>query len=129
MLGMVSDYTSEEHTIVRGELSVWLDRLTEGDPQRKNRLFLLRYNKLGVFVIAEWLAKPKDIFVDVFNIGKSLSNFGHAEAQELRSRLFDPLGPEKVRELTARADSDFHHNLQDEDAEETERNERVAMGE
>jgi len=129
MLGMVSNYTSEEHTVVRGELSVWLDRLTEGDPQRKNRLFLLRYNKLGVYVIAEWLARPKDIFVDVFHIGKSLSSFGHAEAQELRQRLFNPLGPEEMQRVTSQADSDFHHNLQDEDAEETERQELVARGE
>ena len=75
MLGLVSNYTSAEHTIIDGEMSRWVSRLVEGDPQRNNRLFVLRYNKLEVFCICEWLGKPKDVFVDVLNLGKSLGNF------------------------------------------------------
>lgn len=129
MLGLVSNYSSDEHTVVGGELSLWVGRLVEADRVRRGKLFVLRYNKLGVFVIAEWLAGPKDIFVDVLNLGKSLGNFGSAEAQELRKRLFDPLGPEETREALIQADSDYFHNLQDEDTEETERQELVARGE
>lgn len=129
MLGMVSDYKSTDHTIIGGELSLWVSRLVENDPVRKNRLFVLRYNELGVYCICEWLGRPKDVFVDVMNLGKSLGSFGHAEAQELRHRLFNPLGPEETREAILKADSDYHHNLQDEDAEETERQELVAKGE
>ncbi|KKN48938.1 hypothetical protein LCGC14_0647970 [marine sediment metagenome] len=129
MLGLVSNYTSAEHTIINGEISRWVSRLVEGDPQRKNRLFVVHYNKLGVFCICEWLAKPGDVFVDVLNLGKSLGNFGPEEARELRRRLFKPLSAEDTSRAIILGDSDYHHNLQDEDAEETERQERVAIGE
>lgn len=129
MLGLVSDYNSNEHTIIKGELDHWLKRLTKGDPQREGRLFLLRYNKLEVFCICEWLGKPKDVFVDVMNLGKSLRNFGSGKAQELRKRLFDPLTAEETCQMISQTDSDYYHNLNDEDLEETERRERIAMGE
>lgn len=129
MLGLVSNYNSAEHRIIGGDLSRWVDGLIEGDPRRKGRLFVVRYNKLGVFVIAEWLGKPKDVFVDVLNLGKSLANFDRKGAQELRRRLFAPLTAEGTNRATMEAESDYHHNLQDEDAEETERQERIAIGE
>lgn len=129
MLGLVSNYKSDDHTIVGGELLLWVKRLVENDRIRKGKLFVLYYNKLDVYVIAEWLAGPKDIFVDVMNLGKSLGNFGRAEAQELRKRLFNPLGPEETSKAITQADSDYYHNLQDEDAEESERQELVARGE
>ena len=108
---------------------MWLERLIEGDPKRKGKIFLVRYNELDVYVIAEWLGRPKDVFVDVLNIGKSLSNFGLTDAQELRNRLFKPIGPEQTEKAITQADSDFHHNLNDEDLEETERVQRVSIGE
>ncbi len=129
MLGLVSNYNSTEHTIIRCELSHWLERLIEGDPQREGRLFLVRYNELEVFVIAEWLGKPLDVFVDVFNIGESLGSFGKKEAQELHRRLFNPATAEETAQMITDNDSDYYHNLQDEDMEETERQERVAVGE
>ncbi len=67
--------------------------------------------------------------MDVYHIGKSLGSFGAKEAAELSRRLFAPLTPEATRVATAQADSDYHHNLQDEDMEEAERQERVAIGE
>lgn len=130
MLGLVSNYTSAEHTVIEGSgIPEFLIRLVEDDPQRKGRLFLVRYHKLEVFVIAEWLGRPYDVFVDVMNLGKSLGNFGQKEAQELRKRLFAPLTAEATKRAIVGADSDYHHNLQDEDAEETERRELVARGE
>ena len=130
MLGMISVYTSAEHTIIEGSgLPEFLGRLVEGDPQRKGCLFLLRYNKLGVFCICEWVGGGQDTFVDIKNLGKSLGNFGYREAQELRKRLFAPVTAEETSRAIIGADSDYYHNLQDEDAEETERQERVAIGE
>ena len=129
MLGVVSVLTSAEHTIVQGELSEWLERLIEGSPQRKGRLFLLRYDKLEVYCICEWTDNHKDTFTDVLNLGKSLGSFGQKEAQELRRRLFNPVTAEESSREIIRNDSDFYHNLQDEDSEETERRERVAIGE
>ena len=129
MLGLASNYTSDEHTIIGGELSTWLRKLMEGDPLRKGRLFLLRYNKLKVFCICEWLGKPKDVFVDVMNLGKSVGNFDRKKAQDLKQRLFNPLTTEETCQAVAQTESDYHHNLNEEDMEETERHERIAMGE
>ena len=129
MLGLVSDYSSDEHTIINGTLSDWLKRLMEDDPLRKGRLFLLRYNQLEVFCICEWLGKPKDVFVDVMNLGKSLQSFTREKANELRHRLFAPLTAEETCQVISQTDSTYHHNLNDEDLEETERQERIAMGE
>jgi hypothetical protein len=129
MLGMISLYLSEEHTIINGGISEWLDRLVEGVPQREGCLFLLRYDKLGVFCICEWLGGGNDTFVDVMNLGKSLGNFGKKEARELRRRLFNPVTAEETSRAIIGTDSDYYHNLHDEDMEETERQERVAVGE
>ncbi len=129
MLGLVSDYSSDEHTIIGGELSSWLKNLMKGDPTRKDRLFLLRYNKLEVFCICEWLGKPKDVFVDVMNLGKSIGNFTQEKANELRHRLFAPITAEDTNQMVAQTESDYHHNLNDEDLEESERQERIAIGE
>lgn len=129
MLGLVSNYNSQEHTLIEGELSSWLNRLIGGDSKRKNKLFLVRYNKLAVYCICEWLAGPKDVFIDVLNLGKSLGNFGRQQAQELKRRLFCPVTAEETAQAIIGNDSDYYHNLQDEDAEESERQERVAIGE
>jgi len=130
MLGMVSLYLSEEHTIIDGSgIPEWLKQLVKGDPQREGRLFLLRYNKLGVFCICEWTGNHKDTFVDVLNLGKSLGNFSREKAKELYKRLFTPVTAEETSKAIVQNDSDFYHNLQDEDSEETERQERVAIGE
>lgn len=129
MLGLASNYSSDEHTIIGGELSIWLKKLMEGDPLREGRLFLLRYNQLEVFCICEWLGKPKDVFVDVLNLGKTIQSFTYEKAQELRKRLFAPFTAEETCQAITQTDSDYHHNLNDEDLEETERRERIAMGE
>lgn len=129
MLGLVSCYNPDEHTIFRGGISEWLERLVKGIPQREGCLFLLRYNKLGVFCICEWVGGGHDTFVDVMNLGKSLGNFDREQAHELRHRLFCPVNAEDTARAITGADSDYYHNLQDEDAEETERQERVAIGE
>lgn len=129
MLGLISCYNPDEHTIIRGEISEWLERLVEGNPRREGCLFLLLYNKLEVYCICEWVGGGQDTFVDVLNLGKSLGNFGRKEAEELKRRLFNPVTAEETSRAIIGADSNFYHNLQDEDAEETERQERVAIGE
>lgn len=128
MLGMVSVYNPDEHTILGGELAAWLNQLVEGDPLRRGRLFLVRYNKIGSFVIAEWMGKSKNIYVDVLNLGKSI-NLSRARAGELRRRLFASHTAEGMVKLTTQADSDYHHAMQDENAEERECQAKEARGE
>jgi len=129
MIGMVQFYRSDDHTIIGGDIAAFCARLVEGDPQRKGRLFIVRYNKVGTFVIAEWLAGPKDIFVDVMNLGESLSNFTYEKAQELRKRLFAPLTAEATAQASAEAESDYNHFMNDDNLEEKERLEKVVRGE
>jgi hypothetical protein len=127
---MVSLFISAEHTIIKGSgVPEAVERLVDGNPRRKGCLFVVRYNKLGVFCICEWTDNNKDTFTDVMNLGKSLGNFGRKESLELRRRLFAPVTAEETSKAIIGADSDFYHGLQDEDAEETERQERVAIGE
>jgi hypothetical protein len=129
MNGLVSFYNSDEHTIIKGELAAFCERLVSSDHRHKGKLFVVRYNKLGSFVIAEWLTKPMDVFVDVMNLGKSLSNFTREKAHELRHRLFSPITAEETSRFIQRGDSDYHHMRQDENEEEQERWDKCAIGE
>lgn len=128
-LNMVSFYKPSEHTILGGDLAEFCARLVEDDPQRKRKLFVVRYNKFGTYVIAEWLAEPRDIFVDIMNLGNSLGNFTRAKAYELRKRLFDPITANDTAEHLITQESDHLHQLQDDSAEETERLAKCAIGE
>jgi len=129
MLGMATNYNSDEHSIIGGDITDFLCRLVENDSQKEGKLFVVRYNKNGVFVIAEWLGRPKDVFVDVMNLGKSLSNFTRQKASELRQRLFAPLTAEETSKQIAMAESNYFHRRQDENEEEEERLQKCARGE
>jgi len=129
MSGMVSFYSPREHCIINGEMSRNLRSLTENDPQRKDKLFVVLYMELGNFVIAEWLGKPRDVFVDVMNLGKSLGNFTRGKADELRRRLFAPFSCDETSRFIAENESDYLHGRQDGNEEEKERCERVVRGE
>lgn len=129
MLNMVSNFKTADHTIIGGTIAEFCSRLVEGDPQREGKLCVIRYNKLGVFVIAEWLAKPRDIFVDVMNLGNSLGNFTREKANELRKRLFDPISAEVTTKAMEAEESDHIHQLQDESEEEIERLAKCEIGE
>lgn len=128
MLNMVSNYSLDEHTIIPTDLAQWCNRMVEGDPLREGKFFTIRYNKLGVFVLAEWLDEPRRGFVDVMNLGNSIG-ISQEKAGELRRRILAPLTAEETVLQTVQADSDYHHGLQDENEEETERWSRVARGE
>ena len=129
MLGMTSFYNSDEHTIIDGELSRYCNKLLEGDSRRCGNIFVVRYNKLGNFVIAEWLTPHRDMFVDVMNLSKSLANFTREKANELRHRFFAPVTADETSKEIARADSDYHHEMQNWNDEEEERLQKCARGE
>lgn len=126
MLGMVSVYNSNEHTFIGGEIDSFVKRLAE---QSNRDLFVVRYNKHGTFCICEFLSPNRDVFIDILNLGKSLANFDRAKAGELRMRLFRPVSAEVTSRKIANAESDYLHMRQDENAEEWEREVRIARGE
>ena len=127
MLGMVTHYNNKEHAIVGGDIGDFCSRIVEGDSSRK--IFVVRYNKIGVFVIAEWIGRVGDSFVDVMNLGDSLSNFDRTKADELKSRMLAPATCKETELAMLNAESDFHHNLQEDNAEEQDRLARIAVGE
>jgi hypothetical protein len=126
MLGMVSIYKRSEHTFIGGELGEYIKKFAE---ESGRPLFLIRYNKLGVFCICEWMSPNKDIFVDVMNLDKSLGNFTRTMADELRHRLFAPVSCAETSKAIASAESDYYHMRQDENSEEWDRQARVLSGE
>ncbi|KKN54812.1 hypothetical protein LCGC14_0588660 [marine sediment metagenome] len=129
MLGMVTYYHIPEHLIIGGEIGDFCSRIVEGDSNRKSKIFVVRYNKLGVFVIAEWIGNVGDAFVDVMNLGKSLANFDRKKAYELKYRMLAPSTCKETELDMLNAESNFHHQLQDDNSEEQDRLARVAMGE
>jgi hypothetical protein len=129
MLGMVTHYRVSEHTIIGGEIGDFCSRIVEGDPTRKGKIFVVRYNKIGVFVIAEWIGEVGDVFVDVMNLGDSLANFNKGKANELRKRMLSPATCKETELAMLNAESSYHHMLQDENEEEKDRLARIAVGE
>lgn len=126
MLGMVSNYNRNEHTIIGGELGPYISCLGK---QAKRDLTVIRYEKLGVFCIIEFLSPRRDVFIDIMNLGKSLANFGRLGAAELRRRLFGQMTCEEESRALFEADSDFHHKMDDDNKEESERLEKMSRGE
>ena len=113
MFNLVSFYDPQEHTLVDGEIGPFVNRMDE-------KLFVVRYNSLGVFCICRWLAEPKDIFVDVINLGNSLGNFTRKKAYELRRQTFKPITASEVNQTSAEAESDYHHFRQEFNEEQKE---------
>jgi hypothetical protein len=126
MLGQVSTYSREDHTFIAGEIGGYISRLAK---ESNRDLAVIRYEKLGVFCIIEFLSPKRDVFVDVKNLGDSLANFGRATANELRQRLFKPTTCDQVSRFIADTESDYHHMRQDDNSAEWENEERTMMGE
>jgi hypothetical protein len=126
MLGMVSTWNKDEHTRMGGEIGAFIGRLAK---RSRRDLFVMRYEKLGVFCICEFLSPKHDVFVDTMNLGKSLANFDRAKRIELEHRLFRPIDCAETSQFIAETESDYHHERQDWNAEETERLEKCAQGE
>ncbi|MHC4867692.1 MAG: hypothetical protein ACYTEX_26780 [Planctomycetota bacterium] len=123
---MVSTRTPNEHAVVNGEIGAYIKRLSE---KSGRCLAVILYRKLGVFCIVEFLSPNKDVFIDMMNLEQSLANFTRQKASELRKRLFCPVTCEETSRAIYEGESDYHHMRQDWNDEETERQERVAMGE
>lgn len=123
MLGMVSNYNSEKHIKIGGEIGAYVSRLAE---ESGRDLAVICYEKLAVFCIIEWMSPNRDVFIDIMNLGKSLANF---KPTELRRRLFKPLTCKGTSEFISKGDSDYHHERQDWNEEEGERLAKVSRGE
>lgn len=127
MLGSVSIFDREKHAVIRGgELGHYINRLAK----KSGRDFaLIRYEKLAVFCIIEFISPRRDVFVDTMNLGRSLGNFNRAKNDELLRSIYKPLTCAETSVSLARNESDFHHEMQDFNSEECEREERAAYGE
>jgi hypothetical protein len=121
MLGQVSVFDKEKHVIIKGDLSDWCEKLVKNTNESNRELFVVHYVKIGSFVIAEWAAPNHLVFTDVINLGNSLANFTKEKADELRKRLFAPVTTYESLEYSTQAESDYHHQMQDDCEAEKER--------
>ena len=126
MLGMVNHLNSNKHSFIGGEIGHYVNRLAK---ESGRDLTVIRYNKLGVFCIIEILSSNRGDFIDILNLGKSLANFNQDKNRELHRRLFKPLTCDETSVGITEAESRYHHDRQDENAEEQERLELCARGE
>lgn len=126
MLGMVSTFDQKEHTLIGGEIGTYIARISK---ESKRDLFVVRYEKLNVFCICDWMSPLHDVFIDILNLKNSLANFDRKMADELNHRLFAPLTAEATSRAIAGAESDYHHMRQDDNEEESERLAKCAKGE
>lgn len=126
MLGMVSNYSPEKHTIIGGEIGAYVKRLSE---ESGRDLAVICYEELAVFCVVEFLSPLRDIFIDMMNLGKSLANFDRTKATELGFRLFKPVSCDETSQFIATKESDYHHDRQNDNEEEHERFEKIERGE
>ena len=112
---MVSNYSSDKHTKVGGEINAYVSRLAK---ESGRDLAVICYEELAVFCIIEWMSPNRDVFIDLLNLGKSLANFTRAKAAELQQRLFKPITCDETSKFISKGDSDFHHGRQDDNEEE-----------
>lgn len=126
MIGRASIFNCSEHTFIGGEIGHYISRLAK---ESGRDLAVIRYEKLGVFCIIEFLSPKRDIFVDVKNLGDSLANFGRAAARELKQRLFKPVTGEQTCRFSAEIESNYLHGRQDDNSEALEWDERTKRGE
>jgi len=126
MLGMTSVYSIKEHSLVGGEIGAYIKRIAK---ETGRDFAVVRYNKLAVFCIIEFLSPRKDVFIDVMNLGKSLANFDYHKGCEFRQRVFKPLTCNETSRVLAENESSYLHERQDDNEAEGERLERISMGE
>jgi hypothetical protein len=125
MFGCVSTFDREKHTFIGGELGHYINRLAK---ESKRDFAVVRYEKLNVFCIIEFLSPLRDVFVDTMNLGHSLANFNREKKEELLRRVFKPVTCAETSRALEEADSDYHHERQDDNAEDWENEEREARG-
>jgi hypothetical protein len=126
MFGCVTHFQHSKHTRIPGELDGFVRRLGR---RARRTLGVVRYEKLGVYCIVDYLESDGGVFVDVMNLGHSLANFGRKARIEFEQRLFRPLRSDETCRVVAEAESDYFHGRQDDNEEEKERLEKCARGE
>ena len=80
MLGVPCRYDEAQHQLLTPPLLDWC-RLQTSDPDIRDNLFVYLQRLYGTFVIARWVDKPLGLFVDVLNLGYSLSIFNREAAE------------------------------------------------
>ena len=126
MLGCLSTFKRQDHIFIGGDIGQFVKRLAE-DTQRD--LAIIRYNRVGTFVIIEFMSPNRDVFIDIMNLGRSLANFTRDKKDELLRRLYKPISCNETSRFISDGESDYFHSRQEDNEEETERLERVKMGE
>lgn len=97
-------YDPNQHQIIHPELGEWVKRQVA--PADKERFFVYFHKIHKTFVIARWAQDKFGVFTDFLNLGHSLANFTREKAQELRERLYAPVGVQAMQKAVAQATRD-----------------------
>lgn len=120
MLGMACPYQKKQHRIIHHRLEKWIKRQVP-DSNFRDSLFLYYHNSQGTFVIASWTV-PGKFFVDVINLGDSLSNFDYPTAQQFRLRVRAPMSGAQTARTMKQYEQNRLSQIQEENDENVEYN-------
>lgn len=132
MFGDAYPYKTDDITILPDNdmMDSLKERVKGKDPTLAKNLFWYRHNIWGTFVIAEWVGRPKDLYIDKMNLGKGgMGGLNREQYDELLKRCLDPMSAAEVLAMTAEEDSKWLAMQAEENAIETERLAKVARGE
>jgi len=100
------------------------------EPLLAKNLFFYKHNVHKTYVVAEWIGRPKDMYIDKINLGKKgMQGLTRERYNEFLKRSLEPMSAAEVERMTA--DEEYRWlMMQQEDQEiERERLEKVARGE
>jgi len=86
MIGMACPYQPRVHKIIHPDLENYIKREVS-DENLRDSLFIYFQTEYENFVIAHWTNQSHTAFMDVMNLGPSLSNFTREKADALREML------------------------------------------
>ncbi|KKN29234.1 hypothetical protein LCGC14_0846210 [marine sediment metagenome] len=119
MFNFTCQYDPAQHYIIEPEIIRWCRRQVD-DKETKTHLFAYFHLRHRTFVIGWWVGSEHGRFVDMINLGYSLSNFDRSMAQEFVRRLKQPTTSADIHRFMNDSSSDELHRRQDDGLAEAE---------
>ena len=110
---LTTQYTPEQHKLINGDKLDWCKRQVS-DPVLREKVFMYYHLKEKTFVIGCWIANAYGLFVDVLNMGFSLSNFNASLADMFKQRFLKPQASAEMEKEMKKAEAQFYRDLDNE---------------
>jgi len=105
-------FRNDQHLRIHPPLERWVKEQAKSD--EVDRLFVYLHLREETFVIGWWVNKSAGLFVDLFNIGKSLEEFDSIAAEHVKAVLRATTGQDALGETLTKAEYSNLRGLQDE---------------